>query len=271
MLISHLVVHRRVRSGQNKNFNSNLNVLRNGRRKAKSKFYCTNFLQNFSQISQNHTSNCLISIKVGMDVFKVRGNHLLKFNFNAKMSITSRFINSVTIGRFGPPTVDNNNIADSWRSITDDMVPMDPESTSVDIMTDSELGSEDRMQLAFYTSFGYIAGGFNIYFSSIPQYWIQYCYSSSKTNFPTDLPVARVKIWRITLTKTFGIRLQIHCNNVEVLNILLSDTTCGRSDWSIYWNRKIWKMRFTTSDVFTAADSYRLVSSTGEFLWTANC
>ena len=148
------------------------------------------------------------------------------------------------------------------------MVPIDPETTSVEIMTDSELGSEDQMRLPFY-EFRYVAGGFSIWFSSIPQYWIYYC-SSSWTNFPTDLPAARDKIWRITLTKTSGIRLQIHCNNVQMLNILLSDTTCGRRDWSTYWNRKIWKMKFASSDVFTAADSYRLVSNTGSFLWTAN-
>ena len=140
------------------------------------------------------------------------------------------------------------------------MVPIDPETTSVEIMTDSELGSGERMQLIFYTSFGYIAGAFNVFFRSIPRYYINYC-SSSLTNFPSALPVARDKIWRITLTKTSGIRLQIHCNNVEVLNILLSDTTCGGRDWSTYWDRKIWKMKFTTSDIFTAADSYRLSKS----------
>ena len=161
---------------------------------------------------------------------------------------------------FGPPVDKHVNIADSWRSVTDYMVPIDPETTSVEIMTDSELGSEERMQLTFYNSFGYIAGGFNIYFGSIPQYWIYDC-GSSRTNFPTDLPAARNKIWRISLTKTSGIRLQIHCNNVEVLNILLSDTKCGGRDWSTYWNRKIWKMKFTKLDVFTAADSYRLSKS----------
>ena len=125
----------------------------------------------------------------------------------------------------------------------------------MEIMTDSELGSEERMQLIFYTSLDYIAGAFNALFSSIPQYYINYC-SSSMTNFPSALPAARDKIWRITLTKTSGIRLQIHCNNVEVLNILLSDTTCGRSDWSNYWNRKIEKIRFGPFD--SVSDYYRL-------------
>ena len=134
-------------------------------------------------------------------------------------------------------------------------MPIDPETTSVEIMTDSELGSKEIIQLFFYTGFGHYAGGLNIYFGSIPRYWIYYC-SSSRTNFPSDLPAARDKIWRITLTKTSGIRLQIHCNNVEVLNTLLSDTTCGDSVWSTYWNRKIWKMYL--NPFHTASDYYRL-------------
>ena len=139
-------------------------------------------------------------------------------------------------------------------------MPIDPETTSVEIMTDSELGSKERVPLSFYTLEGFNAGGFIVYFSFIPQYRIQYC-SSAMTNFPSDLPADRNKIWRITLTKTSGIRLQIHCNNVEVLNILLSDTTCGKSKWSTYWNREIRKMKRSNLD---GADySFRLVSNTG--------
>ena len=137
----------------------------------------------------------------------------------------------------------------------------------MEIMTDSELGiSEERMQLFFYNSLGYYAGGFNLFFSSIPWYWIQFCTISLRTNFPTDLPAARNKIWRITLTKTSGIRLQIHCNNVEVLNILLSDTTCGKSDWSTYWNREIEKIRFGPFD--SVSDYYRLSNPGKQFIYS---
>ena len=134
-------------------------------------------------------------------------------------------------------------------------MPVDLKNDIMEIKTDSELGSEEQLRLRFYTSAGHGAAGFYVFFSSIPQYWILYC-SSSWTNFPSDLPVARDKIWRITLTKTFGIRLQIHCNNVEVLNILLSDTTCVRSDWSTYWNKDVGVVNFQLID--TASDCYKL-------------
>ena len=57
-------------------------------------------------------------------------------------------------------------------------------------------------------------------------------------------------------------RLQINCNEVDVLNIVLSDMVCSKSDWSTYWNRDIKKMRFLTSD--TASDYYRTLESSGK-------
>ena len=135
-------------------------------------------------------------------------------------------------------------------------VLVDLKNAIMEIKTDSELGSDEQLRLLFYTSEGSIAGGFNAFFGSIPQYYLQDC-SSSWKNFPTDLPVARVKIWRITLTKTSGIRLQIHCNNVEVLKILLSDTTCGKSDWSTYWNKDVGVVEIDTS-LDTASVCYKL-------------
>ena len=134
-------------------------------------------------------------------------------------------------------------------------MPVDLKNDIMEIKTDSELESEEQLRLFFFTSVGSDAGGFNVFFSSIPLYWIRGC-SSSWTNFPSDLPAARDKIWRITLTKTFAIRLQIHCNNVEVLNILLSDTTCGNSDWSTYWNKDMGVVNFQVVD--TASDCYKL-------------
>ena len=131
---------------------------------------------------------------------------------------------------------------------------VDLKNAIMEIRTDSELGSD--LRLLFYTSEGFMAGGFHAFFGSIPQYYLPDCYSSW-TIFPSNLPVARVKIWRITLTKTSGIRLQIHCNNVEVLNILLSDTTCGESDWSTYWKKDVGVVDFDTA-WDTASVCYKL-------------
>ena len=75
-------------------------------------------------------------------------------------------------------------------------------------------------------------------------------------DIPTSLPAADDKVWRITKTVTSGIRLQIHCNDVEVLNILMSDTTCGYSSWGVHWNRDrdVEKIFFIDAD--TASDYY---------------
>ena len=110
------------------------------------------------------------------------------------------------------------------------------------------------MDVSFYTSGGEVVGNVRISFSSPPQYYIGYC-TYSWTNFPVSLPTEVERVWRITLNRNSGIRLLIHCNNVEVLNILMSSSTCIHSSWSTYWSRTVGKVRFSRVD--TASDYYR--------------
>ena len=110
------------------------------------------------------------------------------------------------------------------------------------------------MNVWFYTSGGDNVGNVEIRFSSTPQYYIGYC-TYSYTNFPISLPTEVEKVWRITLNRNSGIRLLIHCNNVEVLNILMSDSTCSFSLWRNYWSRTVGKVSFKPLD--TASDYYR--------------
>ena len=72
-----------------------------------------------------------------------------------------------------------------------------------------------------------------------------------------NLPSTTKKIWRITLDKSEGIRVKIHCNGVLVLNLLLSDETCPyyRSSYYNYWSRDVTQLHFPTYD--TASDYYR--------------
>ena len=108
--------------------------------------------------------------------------------------------------------------------------------------------------MRFYTTQGEYAGAVGIYFTSTPQYWLAPCIDY-RTNFPGNLPSEVVKIWRITLDKTAGIRLKIHCNGVEVLNVLISDNTCDNSDWRKYWSRDVEYIDFSGSD--TTSEYYR--------------
>ena len=110
------------------------------------------------------------------------------------------------------------------------------------------------MDVIFYNSQGDWAGGVRIYLSSTPQFWLSWCIS--RTNFPSTLPTAVDKVWRINLNKTSGITLQIHYNDAEVLNFLLSDNTCTTSYWRDHWSRDVEKIAFSEYD--TASDYYRL-------------
>ena len=134
------------------------------------------------------------------------------------------------------------------------LIDFNLEEYSLNITTNSTLVSNDVVFVLFYTSNGDYAGGLYLYFYSTPVYKIEYC-SSDHTNFPTNLPSDNDKVWRVTLTRTSGIRLVVHCNEVEVLNTLMSHSTCGDSRWSTYWSREVAKIKFLSYD--TASDYYQ--------------
>ena len=147
-------------------------------------------------------------------------------------------------------------IITGWITVQRDVrIDFNLEEYSLNLKTDSTLGSDDRVDVTFYTSQGDIAGGFHLIFYSTPQYFIKgYC-SYSNTNFPTTLPPDNDKVWRVTLIRTSGIRLVIHCNEEEVLNTLISGSTCDYSEWSKYWSREVAKIMFYSGD--TASDFYQ--------------
>ena len=131
----------------------------------------------------------------------------------------------------------------------------DLENSLLQIRTDSEIGSNDQIRTSQYSATGEYAGGADIFFTSPPQYWLAFC-STSNTNFPTDIPSETDKIWTFSLVRTSGVpRLKVQCNNKEVLNLEISDTTCTDSRWSTYWSRDVEKIMFPSED--TASDYYR--------------
>ena len=147
-------------------------------------------------------------------------------------------------------TVICNTTSGNWTAV---FPYIDLETIPLEIKTDSTIGSGDEVWVEFTSDNSYV-GEFGIYFSSTPQYYISFC--MSYTDFPVSLPSDVEKVWRITLNRNSGIRLLIHCNNVEVLNILMSDNTCySYSSWSTYWNRNVERIWFHHSD--TASDYYR--------------
>ena len=127
------------------------------------------------------------------------------------------------------------------------------EKYSLNIKTNSTLGSNDKVKMGFYSSQRDSVGGITLLFHST-QYRIWNCYSNY-ANYITNLPAADEKVWRVTLTRISGIRLVLHCNEVEVVNTLMSNSTCHHSWWNTPWSREVAKIWFTSSD--TASDYYQ--------------
>ena len=147
-------------------------------------------------------------------------------------------------------------IITGWIAVQSEVeIDFNLEEYSLSIKTDSTLGSDDEVYVSFYTSQGYAVGGLRLYFRSTPQYNIGRCITGH-ANFLTNLPSDNDKVWRVTLTRTSGIRLVVHCNEEEVVNYLMSDSTCDISAWStIYWRREVGTIRFRSDD--TASDYYQ--------------
>ncbi|KAL5247451.1 hypothetical protein ACHWQZ_G019360, partial [Mnemiopsis leidyi] len=147
-------------------------------------------------------------------------------------------------------------VQEDWIAVQREVkINYDLENSPLQIRTDSEVGSVEKVRVYFYNAQGDIAGGVCLHFSSPPQWRLFYC--TSWTNFPADLPPETDKVWKITLTRTSDVpRVVLHCNNVEVLNVTMSDSTCdSRSGWSTIWSRNVDKIMFGYSD--TASDYFR--------------
>ena len=147
--------------------------------------------------------------------------------------------------------------AANWTSVD---LQIDLENTPLEIRTN--VTTEDAKVVAtFYNTQRKQAGGITILLTSPPQYKIGSC--TSYDDFPTDTPTASEKIWRITKTNGTDIRLQIHCNGLEMMSMILSEFTCYDSGgWSEVWERDVEIFRFSYQD--TASDFYRPYSTPGK-------
>ena len=108
------------------------------------------------------------------------------------------------------------------------------------------MGSSEEGKVGFYSAEGDQVGGVLIRFSSSPLYALWHC--TDWTNLPTSLPSDNDKVWRITLTRTTGIKIVVQCNNFEVLNVLISDSTCANDQWRTNWGNEVKKIEFHTEN-----------------------
>ena len=137
------------------------------------------------------------------------------------------------------------------------LINFDLENLPLQIRTDSVVGSNESVTVLFHNAQGSnIAGGLTFFFlSNTLLYWLGWC-SISHMNYPTALLSGADKIWMISLSRTLNVpRLVLHCNNKEVFNVVLSDTTCGSDgSWTTTWSRHVGKIEFAFD---TASDYYR--------------
>ena len=128
----------------------------------------------------------------------------------------------------------------------------------LEIKTSSVLGSDERLEVSFYSDASW-RGGVKVYFYSIPKYRLDQCTSftdnSLKSDFQNDLPSETDKIWRIAVKeRADGVNVQIHCNDVEVLSLAISESNCPDFRRT-YWKKDINEIRFSSSD--KASDYYK--------------
>ncbi|KAL5247614.1 hypothetical protein ACHWQZ_G019481 [Mnemiopsis leidyi] len=148
-----------------------------------------------------------------------------------------------------------------WKAVEERgvFIDVDLENSPLEIKTNSTLGSGDEIKIKFIGDQGDEdhAAGLVIRFGRSLSYRPWRCFESETNNkdFPVVPPSETEKIWKIQRISA-EIRLVIHCNKVEVLNVVLSEETCDTSDWnSARWEKTVTKIRFGESD--TASDFYR--------------
>ena len=130
-------------------------------------------------------------------------------------------------------------------------INFDLENYPLYIKTDSVAGSDDLIRCYLYNAQEEVVGLIKLLpFQTSPEYFLRHC-TSSRHHFPTTLPSETDKVWKITLTRISDIRLVIHCNDAEVLNVLINESKCdddyNGKDWRTYWGREAKKIELLGS------------------------
>ena len=136
------------------------------------------------------------------------------------------------------------------------MINFDLENSPLQIRTNSHIGSGAKIKLLFFNAQGDSAGGFTLQLKSTPRYFIDGCDGEAWVEVPNTLPQDLDRTWTLTLSRANdGTRVVVHCNNVEILNVVSSDTTCSDIDWKTAWSKNVEKIKFSHKD--GASDYYR--------------
>ena len=127
-----------------------------------------------------------------------------------------------------------------------------PQTTNLQIKTNSVLNSADKVVLTFLDETALSAGTLVLYFNSRVEFELQSCMSGKQAI--SNVPKTVDKIWTVQRSQD---DIMIDCNDVKVVNFKLS--SCSHQDRSVY-GRQIAKVIFEETD--TASDSYRTRGTT---------
>jgi len=126
-----------------------------------------------------------------------------------------------------------------WSLIThDEKVNFDLESKPLIVKTNKALGAGGVINLYFWKnegSYDALAGGLSIKLEKIPVYWISYC-SEEYRDLLNTIPDVTERVWKIALTRSAGTRIVVHCNDVLVVDVVLSDSTCEDDTYKKYYS-----------------------------------
>ena len=142
-------------------------------------------------------------------------------------------------------------------------IPWNPDSETITVTTESVAGTEELLDVHFYDKDGGKAGAVLIKFYTQIKYQMGWC-SPGYTTFPVTLPTAKQKTWTFTYNYAEK-RVEIFCNGVQVVNVVLSDSVCTRSSvkWIDNWENKPTQIDFYSKD--DASDSYCISSKPGKY------
>ena len=143
--------------------------------------------------------------------------------------------------------------------LRDKLMPWNPDSESITVRTYSIAGSNEAVGVYFYDKYSHRTGGVFIFFDTQIWYFIVEC-MNFYVLFPDTLPTETQKTWEFACNYTEQ-RVVLHCNGVQVLNFVLSDSECTESNWRDRW-RKSTQLKFSSID--TASNSYCISSKAGK-------
>ena len=158
--------------------------------------------------------------------------------------------------------IDHKRIIAGWTPVQRKQyfsVVFDLENSPLQIMTNTEVGTSGSLLVNFLSPSS--AGGFDLNFKPLEYKFIQ-CLDSY-VGFSEDLlPYETEKIWTIFLSKVSGVtRIVIHCNEMEIINFVMSESTCALSGWERKWVTSDVKMirltGYSYSSTATEADYFR--------------